>query len=234
MPKLYDIIAPEEEAFRKTFSKKRRGRPQAFPEKVVALLPPPEDRTWRSHMNYLYYVRALSVIFPEDLTHADCDWIDRNRTVLTELGRALQRGVASDGDARSLFQQVRDANMTTRAAVAAIRAWRIGHQPEGSVSGLAWQILRLLERYGQSHPETKTADVARALGLAADHLRRLAPDKPRPLEALPRIPISYPFGVPQSAHRQRDRQLHHTYESARLPLAFRGQAQGLHYWFTAG
>jgi hypothetical protein len=75
-----------------------------------------------------------------------------------------------------LFREVRDLNRTAREAAARIRQWRIGHPPAASVSGLARQILRLLERYGQSHPETKTEDMARALGLAANHLRRLAPE----------------------------------------------------------
>ena len=139
MRKLHDITSPEEKAFRKTFSKNRRGRPPAFPERFVALLPPREGRTWRSHMNHLYYARSLAVIFREDFTDADYDWINGHRTVLTELGRALESGVATDDNARSLCQEVREAKWTTRRAVAAIRAWRIGRRPAASVSNLASQ-----------------------------------------------------------------------------------------------
>jgi hypothetical protein len=171
MPKLYDIITPEEKAFRKTFSKKRRGRPQAFPDEKIVAMMPLRNGTWRGRMNELYRLRVFPVLFPEELTRADFEWIDGHKTVMYELGR-----VSSGEDARALFQQVRDANMTTRAAVAAIRAWRIGHPPPSSVGDLTKQIIKLLSRYAQTHPETTIEDLAQALERASDILHRHAPN----------------------------------------------------------
>lgn len=59
MNELSDIVTPEGAAFQKTFSKKQRGRPQAFPETVVAVMPL-ENGTWRGRMNELYRLHVLS------------------------------------------------------------------------------------------------------------------------------------------------------------------------------
>ncbi len=171
MSKPYDLITPAEEAFRKTFSKKQRGRPPTFPhEKIVAMMPL-KNGTWRGRMNELYRLRVLSVLFPEEVTDADLQWIAGHKTVLYELGR-----ISNEGDARVLFQQVRDADMTTRAAVAVIRAWRIGHRPRTSVGELTKQIMKLLSRYGQTHPGTTHQELCEALHRASDILRRLFPN----------------------------------------------------------
>jgi hypothetical protein len=144
MRKLHDIITPEETAFRKTFSvKPRRGRPGKFSEAAVAMMPL-RNGTWRGRMNELHRIRAMTVVFPEDLTDSDCEWIFSHKTVLYELGR-----IESDDDARAIFQQLRkiDPPPTTRRAVAMIRQWRVGHAPHKSLDRIYQQIVKVLEGY---------------------------------------------------------------------------------------
>lgn len=148
MSKLHDIITTEEAAFRKTFSQKpKRGRPRRFPEAAVAQMPLNRNGTWRGNMNELYRRRVLSILFPDDATDTDYGWIVSHKTVLYELGRVSAD--LNDDDARALLKKIREADppMTTRAAVAAIRQWRLGRPPRKSLDDIYGRIVKVLNRY---------------------------------------------------------------------------------------
>lgn len=159
-------LTPEERAFRKTFSqKKKRGRPKKFDfgEEMNNLVAQVafENKTSRGKMNEMYHMLVLHELFPDK--EMDYEWVRTHKTVLYELGR-----VPDADDARALYKQVRELNLTVRAAVAAIRQWRIGHAPKCSVSGLANQILKLLSGYRRTHPETTEEDIETGLQRASN------------------------------------------------------------------
>jgi len=103
--------------------------------------------TWRGNMNELYRIRVLNILFPEDATDADYDWIVSHKTVLYELGRVSAD--LNDDDARALLKLVREADppMTTRDAVAAIRQWRLGRPPRKSLDDIYQRIVNVLDNY---------------------------------------------------------------------------------------
>lgn len=69
--------------------------------------------------------------------------MESHGTVLYELGRVSAD--LNDNDARALLKLIREADppMTTRAAVAAIRQWRIGRPPRRSLGWIYRGIVKL-------------------------------------------------------------------------------------------
>src|SRR5262245_56005279 len=163
-----------------TDSKKKRGRPPAFPDeklKLIASTGPAQSR--RSTVNALYAGQARALLgaaaerFPivkEKLAWLLEDEFGRN-SIWVELGRILGPTMDDQDAYNDMLEcakflcEVQPA--TVKEGVALARRWRLGQDGGGDAVQLANVILSEVHRYAQRHSPVEHEVILEALTLAA-------------------------------------------------------------------
>jgi len=161
---------PSQARISETVSEKpKRGRPPAFPDSAHALAAKmkPDVRTRRGQQNLVYamiglnFVRARGAQFAWLFDEAAAQSGDNPRmkwTILSELGR-----VADEELREALATLLCEQKPTTREAITWIRRARKAHCGKSSAIALADAILRIIDDYQTTHPDTTPQQVFAAL-----------------------------------------------------------------------
>jgi hypothetical protein len=151
---------------RKTFPKKKKGRPKVFPDDQTNSIRSiwPEIKTTRGIQNKVYQAYAIGVLGPEDSD--DYSWLidltsdNIRQTILTELGRILYAD-----DIRDFAKILCEKKLSTAESVRMIRHWRNQKIREGNASDIFKKLAATVNQYARNFPDTKQSTFIQAASI---------------------------------------------------------------------
>lgn len=139
---------------------KGRGRPAKHTQKDYEQFARWPAKTPRGQQNYIFALRAVSVLEKDPERFAYLLGQKCRHTVLAELGR-----INPEWRMVSVASDICRMRMNRAKAIGLCRRMRGKGSPEAG--SLAKQIRRTIQDYRDGHPNFSDADVARALSMAA-------------------------------------------------------------------
>ena len=151
--------------------KRRRGRPRIIDKETEALVEQffPHIRTRRGKQNIDYQMYASSVLKNDPRFF----WVVGNKEmhwkpiILTELGRCLSAEVI-----KTFALKICELKPKSKDAVALIRIWRTGKQPEWNPFDLGNHIINTINEYKNRHSEMPWSDVENVLRVVLGHIQK--------------------------------------------------------------
>lgn len=160
-------------------SKKKRGRPKAWGEVVMAISQScvPNVRTRRHLQNVSYREFAIGCLVDDPQFAWLCDGRKMQSGepgawqpgILAELGRFLDKETI-----KAYATRICELQPKTKDAIVMLRRARTGKSPEASCLALTAAIERTINRYIAAHPDTTWRQVLTALENVRDEIEEAA------------------------------------------------------------
>ena len=134
-------------------SKKKRGRPQAIGDATLRIIADqrPHIKTRRGRQEMVYASRAAGGLMADKRFVWLTDEKDplKKKSILSELGR-----IENEEDLKAVALQICELKPKVKEGVAMVRRWRTGKTPKADRRSLRSHILKGVNDYLLTHPDT--------------------------------------------------------------------------------
>jgi hypothetical protein len=150
----------EDEISEAASKKKRRGRPRRFPEVVEAWQGLGHPRSTQAAIDGIFHGVALSALGADEDAKlpADLAWLNGKVGILAQLGR-LHFQTGDIETTRRIAAQLCEIKLKVKAAIAAVRRYRLGRDAVQRGDGLLVQLASCIDNYRSVRPSILVTDI---------------------------------------------------------------------------